>query len=170
MQCHFRYWSGIDKAKLESDKFATLRWRGLVSMSANGHWHCDPFLRQLDLIWNVVCTTVVYARPIAMNNYMIVKQRVKNFAQFQTAFDELKPIREQHGLLDVGQFRSADEENTVIVVMEATDVARAREYWQSDVLAKGRKKAGAIGPLLADVDQVWLTDGLVRDAVGRTNE
>jgi hypothetical protein len=94
---------------------------------------------------------------------MLVKQRVANLKQFQTVFDELRPMREAHGLTDVGQFRSADEPDTVIVVMEVADVARAREYWHSAVLAEGRQKAGAVGPLEAGVDQVWLTNGTVRD-------
>lgn len=98
-----------------------------------------------------------------MKNYMIVKQRVANFGQFQAAFDELRPMREGHGLKDVGQFRSADEPDTVIVVMEVADVERAREYWHSAILAEGRRKAGAVGPIQAGVDQVWLTDGTVRE-------
>jgi hypothetical protein len=99
---------------------------------------------------------------MSMNNYMIVKQRVRNLEDFQAAFDELRPMRKSYGLNDIGQYRSADEVDTVIVIMEVTDVARAREYWHSDVLAEGRRKAGAVGPLLAGVDQVWLTDGPVR--------
>jgi hypothetical protein len=49
-----------------------------------------------------------------MNNYMIVNQRVGNLAQFQAAFDELKPIREQYGFCDVGQYGCADDADTVI--------------------------------------------------------
>jgi hypothetical protein len=60
-----------------------------------------------------------------MTNYMIVKQRVADFGRFQAAFDELRPERERYGLRDVGQYRSADEADTVIVVMEVADVARA---------------------------------------------
>lgn len=55
---------------------------------------------------------------------------------------------------------SADEADTVIAVL-------AHEYWHSAVLAEGRKKAGVVGPLSAEVDQVWLTDGTVRDALNR---
>jgi hypothetical protein len=106
------------------------------------------------------------SRGISMNNYMVVKQRVNNLAQFQAAFDELRPMRERYGLHDVGQYRSADEADTVIVILEVTDLARAKEYWHSDVLAEGRRKAGAVGPLLAGVDQVWLTNGTVRAGLG----
>jgi hypothetical protein len=101
-----------------------------------------------------------------VKNFMLVKQRVADLGRFQAAFDELKPMREAHGLRDVGQFRSADEPDTVIVVMEVADVGRAREYWHSAVLAEGRRKAGAVGPIEAGVDQVWLTDGTVRESLG----
>jgi len=104
-----------------------------------------------------------------MNDFMIVKQRVSDLARFQAAFDELKPVRESYGLLDVGQYRSADEADAVIVILQVTDLARAREFWHSDALAEGRKKAGAVGPLRAGVDQVWLTDGTVRAALGETD-
>lgn len=96
-----------------------------------------------------------------MNNYMMVKQRVADFAQFQVAFDQLLPMRQQYGLIDIGTFRASGEPNTIIVLMEVTDLARAREYWHSQILAEGRKKAGVVGPLEAGTDQVWLTDGPV---------
>jgi hypothetical protein len=96
-----------------------------------------------------------------MTNYMIIKQRVTDLAQFQAAFDELKPIREKHGLKDLGQFRAAEESDIVIVMLEVTDMARAK-----GVLA------GAVGLVPAgtsveadSANQVWLTDGLVRDAI-----
>jgi len=79
---------------------------------------------------------------------MIVKQRVSNLAQFQAAFDELKPMRERYGLRDIGQYRSADEPDTVIVIMEVADLARAKEYWHSDVRSRpeeGRCVGAATG-------------------------
>ena len=96
---------------------------------------------------------------------MIIKQKVQNLAQFQKAFDELKSARESHGLHDLGQFVSADEPDTIIVVLEVNDLSRAREYWKSATLEAGRQKAGIVGNLTAGVDQVWLTNGTVRSAI-----
>jgi hypothetical protein len=100
-----------------------------------------------------------------MKNYMFVKQKVTDLARFQEAFDRLKPERTKAGLIDLGQYRAADQTDTVIVVMEATDLERAKAYWHSAVLAKGRIAAGIVGAVEASVDQVWLTDGLVRDDI-----
>jgi hypothetical protein len=73
-----------------------------------------------------------------MTNYMIIKQLVTDLAQFQAAFDELKPVREKYGLKDLGQFRAAEESDIVIVMLEVADIPNAREYWHSIVLAQGR--------------------------------
>ena len=37
-------------------------------------------------------------------NYMIVKQKVRDLAQFQKAFDGLQRERQKAGLTDLGQF------------------------------------------------------------------
>ena len=107
-----------------------------------------------------------------MTNYMIIKQLVSDLAQFQASFNELKPVRERYGLKDLGEFRAAEESDIVIVMLEVTDVARAKEYWHSIVLAQGRMNAGAVGSVPAgtgveagNINQVRLTNGLVRDAI-----
>jgi hypothetical protein len=82
----------------------------------------------------------IHRRP-PVKNYMIIKQRVRDLDQFQRAFDKLKPMRERHGLKDMGQYRSADEPDTVIVLLEVADISAARAYWYSKVLSEGRKEA-----------------------------
>ena len=47
--------------------------------------------------------------------------------------------------------------------MKVEDISRAKEYWHSEVLAQGRAEAGIVGPIDAKSDQVWLTEGLVKD-------
>jgi hypothetical protein len=102
-----------------------------------------------------------------MTNYMIVKQKVRDLNTFQKAFDGLAAHRQAAGLIDLGQFVAADEPDTLIVVMEVADIARAKAYWHSTVLAQGREQAGLVGPIDAKSDQVWLTDGLVRKRIGK---
>ena len=98
-----------------------------------------------------------------MANYMIVRQRVTDLSRFQITFDRLKPGREAAGLTDLGHFCAADEPDVVIVVMEVEDISRTKQYWHSHVLAQGRTEAGIVGPIDTKSDQVWLTDGLVKD-------
>jgi hypothetical protein len=104
-----------------------------------------------------------------MKNYMIVRQPVADLAQFQAAFDRMQPKRAAAGLTDLGQFCMAGEPNTVIVVMEVADPARAEAFWHSAELAQGRSEAAIVGPVAAKNDQVWLTDGLVRERIGEAD-
>ena len=105
-----------------------------------------------------------------MQNYMIIRQKVTDLAKFQQAFDQLKPERAKAGLTDLGQFCAEDDASTVIVVLQVADLSRAKAYWHSSVLAKGRVAAGIAGPVEAKIDQVWLTDGLVKDRVQHPQE
>jgi hypothetical protein len=97
-----------------------------------------------------------------MANYMIVRQKVTDLERFQKVFDRLRADREAVGLTDLGQFCSADEPD-VIVVMEVANVSGAKKYWHSDILAQGCADAGIVGAIEAKSDQVWLTNGLVKD-------
>jgi hypothetical protein len=49
--------------------------------------------------------------------------------------------------------------------LEVAEIARAKAYWHSATLAKGRVQAGMVGPIEGKTDQVWLTDGLVKDTI-----
>jgi hypothetical protein len=89
---------------------------------------------------------------------MIVKQRVRDLADSQAAFDGLRAARESYGVHDIGRYRTADEADTVIVITEDEGFARARECGHSGVLAGGRRKARAVGALPAGADQVRLAD------------
>ena len=96
-----------------------------------------------------------------MRNYMIVRQKVQDLGQFQRAFDAMADHRRAAGLTDLGQFRDTEDPQTVIVVMEVADLKKARQFWHSTILARGREAAGIVGPLEAGSDQVWLTNGLL---------
>ena len=85
----------------------------------------------------------MYERCPMNKNYMVIKQRVADLARFQAAFDELKPKREAHGLHDIGQFRSADEPNTIIVLLEVADVERARPLERLERVHRRFRWAGA---------------------------
>lgn len=90
-----------------------------------------------------------------MKKYMIVKQPVIDLARFRKKFEKLQPHRKEYGLTDIGLFLSADEPNTVIIMIEYANLERAKAYWHSKVLAEAREKAG----VLSHSERVWYTDG-----------
>lgn len=96
-----------------------------------------------------------------MANYMIIRQKVEDLQTFKRAFDGLLAKRREAGLIDLGQFHASGEANTVIVVMQAEDLEKAKAYWHSEILARGREKAHVVGPIEINPENVWLTAGQI---------
>jgi hypothetical protein len=88
-----------------------------------------------------------------MAGIMLVKQKVGSVGQWNAVFrnPKLDAVRREHGLAVTGTYVDADDPNTVIVVMEMTDLDKARRFAVSTELATAREQAGAIG----SPDGVW---------------
>ncbi|HLH87385.1 MAG TPA: hypothetical protein VKX28_02925 [Xanthobacteraceae bacterium] len=54
-----------------------------------------------------------------MIDYMLVRQKVKDLAQLQRAFDDMKQHRKAAEVTHLGQFCDAEEPDTAVVVVEA---------------------------------------------------
>ncbi|MGM0876572.1 MAG: antibiotic biosynthesis monooxygenase [Bacillota bacterium] len=78
-------------------------------------------------------------------------------ARFRIQFKELQPLRKEYGLTDIDLFLTADEPNTIIIMIEYENLERAKAYWNSKGLAEAREKAG----VLHHSEQVWYTGGYV---------
>ena len=87
---------------------------------------------------------------------MLVKQRVASLEQWQVVFNDpqLDAVRREHGLAVTGTYIDADQPSTVVVVVDMTDLERARQFAASSTLAEARQRAGAVGA----PDGVWLAD------------
>jgi hypothetical protein len=88
-----------------------------------------------------------------MVGVMLVKQKVGSIDQWNTVFrnPELDAVRREHGLVVTGTYVDADDQSTVIVVMDMHDIDEARRFAASAELASAREQAGAIG----SPDGVW---------------
>jgi hypothetical protein len=78
---------------------------------------------------------------------MVVKQRVGDVAQWAQVFrdPQLDAVRRAHGLVVTGTYVDGDDPDTVIVIMDMANIARAREFAGSAELASARERAGAVG-------------------------
>ena len=87
---------------------------------------------------------------------MLVKQRVISVEQWQRVFNDshLDAVRREHGLAVTGTYVDADQPSTIVVVMDMTDLERARQFAQSLTLAEARARAGAVGT----PDGIWLAE------------
>lgn len=65
---------------------------------------------------------------------LLVRLRVRDFGAWRSAFDEQELVRRAYGCQDDRVFRSIDEQDDVMVLLEWDDVNRAWMFAQSDVL------------------------------------
>jgi hypothetical protein len=78
-------------------------------------------------------------------NYLLVHHRVKNFDQWKTLYDGHLPVRQQAGVKEVRLLRGADDPNDVMLLFEASDLAKAQAFVTSEDLRDVMTKAGVIG-------------------------
>ncbi len=79
-----------------------------------------------------------------MFTYVLVRHKVKDFSVWKRAFDAHLPKRIEAGLTERHLFRSASDANEVIILYEAKDLDRAREFTESADLRETMEKAGVI--------------------------
>lgn len=77
-------------------------------------------------------------------NYMLCRNRVRNFAQWKRAFDTHAEDHRKAGLKLVHLWQSADNPNHVFFLFEVDDVKRARTFVESPAGAETGRKAGVI--------------------------
>ncbi len=53
----------------------------------------------------------------------------------------MAPARKEYGLTVLGIFRKADDENTIMLLIDVADINKARAFARSQVLARGREQA-----------------------------
>lgn len=72
--------------------------------------------------------------------------KVQDYPKWRPVFDELKGLREAHGLISERVFRSAANPNEVFIEMDYRESEAARAYMTSTQLREGMQRAGVIPP------------------------
>ena len=78
--------------------------------------------------------------------YLLVRHTVEEYDRWKPVFDEHAPMRKDAGSKGGYIFRSADNPNEVVAIMEMEDLDRARQFVASDDLRQAMQKAGVTGP------------------------
>ena len=60
--------------------------------------------------------------------HMIIRHKVADFDKWKPEFEDHRPVREAAGLRDLYLWRNADDPNETILLLEVSDVAKAREF------------------------------------------
>lgn len=79
-----------------------------------------------------------------MATYMLVRHKVKDFSEWKTGYDDHLPKRKDAGLTEKHLFQNDQDPNEVIVLFEATDLMKARDFAASDALKETMHKVGVV--------------------------
>ena len=82
---------------------------------------------------------------------MAIQQRVIDFEKWQKGFHEHDSLRDAYGLSVLNVFRSAEDTNKVMVLLEIVDLEKAFKYAASSELWYGMKDVGVIGQPVVNV-------------------
>ena len=78
--------------------------------------------------------------------YLLIHHTVEDYDRWKKAFDEHASMRQAAGSKGGYLFRSADDPNDVVLIVEMEDLDRARQFVGSDDLRKAMEGAGVTGP------------------------
>jgi len=79
-----------------------------------------------------------------MTNIMVAKNTLKDYSTWRTLFDGNAAMQAEYGLHIKGVYQSKEDPNTVFVVLEIDDMARAQEMMKKAQESGLFEKAGII--------------------------
>jgi hypothetical protein len=84
------------------------------------------------------------AQEVLMASYMLVRHKVKSFADWKRGYDAHLPKRIEAGLTEKQLLRGADDPNEVVLLFEARDLSRAKAFAESQDLRDTMAKVGVV--------------------------
>ena len=79
-----------------------------------------------------------------MANYMIVRHKVRDFKKWKSVYDADRSKRVEAGLSEKQLLHGADNPNEVVLLFEANDLKRAKEFGSSAGLNQKMEEGGVI--------------------------
>lgn len=81
-----------------------------------------------------------------MTAKFIVQLQVPDYDRFKPVFDEMRPVRKEHGALSHRLHRGIDDPNRIVVVTEFATADDARAFARSSALKEAQRRAGLDTP------------------------
>jgi hypothetical protein len=79
------------------------------------------------------------------NENLTIHFKVKDFNAWRTSYNGHEKNRASAGITNGRVFRSADDQNDVVLLQDVADVAKARTWLGSDDLKAEMQKSGVVG-------------------------
>lgn len=77
-----------------------------------------------------------------MASYVLVRHKVRDFAEWKRAYDAHRPKRAEAGVTQKHLMRNAENANEVVILFEAKDLKRAKSFVESADLREAMQQAG----------------------------
>jgi hypothetical protein len=77
--------------------------------------------------------------------HMLIRHRIQDFSTWKPAYDAHQQARKAAGLKDLHLWRNVDDPNEIVLLFEASDVAKAKAFAASSDLKEKMTAAGVIG-------------------------
>jgi quinol monooxygenase YgiN len=78
--------------------------------------------------------------------HVLVRFKVQEYARWRAVFDENAPTRAAQGMGNGHVFRNSSDPNEIIIVLEVTDLQKARAFVESPELKQAQQRGGVIPP------------------------
>ena len=79
------------------------------------------------------------------NENLTIHFKVKDFNAWQSSYNGNENNRASAGITKSSVFRSSDDPNDVLLLQDATDVAKARTWYGSSEMKATMEKSGVVG-------------------------
>jgi len=81
-----------------------------------------------------------------MSATLVVRHKVSDYGAWRRVYDELEPVRAQHGCTDQRVLRLPADANDLLITHDFPSVEQASTFAQSGELKAGMARAGVEGP------------------------
>ena len=79
-----------------------------------------------------------------MASFLLIRHRVRDFADWKRGYDAHLPKRAEAGLTEKHLLRGASDANEVVLLFEAKDLSRAKAFIESADLRAAMQKVGVV--------------------------
>jgi hypothetical protein len=76
--------------------------------------------------------------------YLLVRHKVSDYSKWKVAYDSHAPVRQKAGLKEVHLLRNIDDPNEVVLLFQAEEIAKAKEFSKSTDLREAMENAGVV--------------------------
>ncbi|GAA4710631.1 antibiotic biosynthesis monooxygenase family protein [Phytohabitans rumicis] len=77
---------------------------------------------------------------------LVARLHVRDYDTFKSVFDEMRPVRQEHGAKNHRLHRALDDRNQVLTITEWDNADQARAFAHSLQLKEAQERAGTDAP------------------------